>query len=305
MTVRINLEKAHPLPFPLVLWIEPTNICNFKCGFCPESFSDYQEQAGYYQHMPLELFRKIARDVTELGRPNVIRFFHEGEPLLNRHLPVMIRESQRILTDRTEIFTNGSLLQKNADAIASSGLSFMRVSVYGLDREGFASATGTKYSPNQIIDGMRQLRQLRTPDNHGPVVLAKLMMPDATPDQKRLFESQYWDVADAVDFMGPAHNWAGSLVQLGAIPVRKVCPMPFYTLAIKANGMVTVCCADWKNELSVGDVTKQSLKEIWESSLLKELQQLHWEGKRRNITACRNCTAFYDYPDNLDGHLTS
>jgi len=40
---RISLADQVPLRGPLSIFVEPTNICNFKCVFCPESFSNYEE----------------------------------------------------------------------------------------------------------------------------------------------------------------------------------------------------------------------------------------------------------------------
>ena len=297
---RLNLEEAHPLPFPLALWIEPTNVCNFKCGFCPESLPEFRERAGYYQHMPTELWGKIARDVTDLGRPKVIRFFHEGEPLLNKNLPAMIQAAGG-LTDRTEVFTNGSLLIDRAPALAASGLTYLKVSVYGTTDKEFRDFARTGFGPVAIMEGIRQLRELRA--GSAPFIHARLMMPEPTQEQVARFHRQYDSLADRADTMEAVVNWAGSLVHLGAVPMRQVCPMPFYTLAIKANGKVSVCCADWDNRLVVGDVNRTSLREIWQGPALKVIQDTHWSGNRSALEPCRNCTSFYGYPDNLDGHL--
>ncbi len=34
---RQPLEKIIPLQAPFVVYIEPTNLCNIKCAFCPTS----------------------------------------------------------------------------------------------------------------------------------------------------------------------------------------------------------------------------------------------------------------------------
>lgn len=304
---RLDLEKAHPLPFPLAIWLEPTNVCNFKCSFCPESFPDYGKQAGYYQHMKFTLWQKLARDIAELGRPKVIRFFHEGEPLLNRQLSCMIEEANQ-LTDRTEVFTNGSLLIDRAPGLVSARLSYLKISVYGVTGEDYWDFAQAHCTPGTVIEGVKQLRSLRRDDGL-PFIHVKLMLPNSTPGIKgrqERFREQYQGLADQIDVMDDAHNWGSSLVQIGQAPsVRTVCPMPFYTMAIKANGLVTVCCADWKNELAVGDAAVRSLKEIWEGLPLKKIQALHWQGRRKELTPCRDCTAFADYPDNLDRHLST
>jgi len=40
---RVSLRDTVPLRAPFALYVEPTNICNFKCVYCPESFSDFEK----------------------------------------------------------------------------------------------------------------------------------------------------------------------------------------------------------------------------------------------------------------------
>ena len=60
----------------------------------------------------------------------------------------------------------------------------------------------------------------------------------------------------------------------------------------------------------LGDVNKQSLKEIWNGDKLKELRLMHIEGKRDQVKGCSTCTVLHDVPrqSDLDGvsdHLSS
>ena len=43
---RIDLVEMSPLPAPMAIYLEPTNICNFRCVYCPESFDDFKERTG-------------------------------------------------------------------------------------------------------------------------------------------------------------------------------------------------------------------------------------------------------------------
>jgi len=60
----------------------------------------------------------------------------------------------------------------------------------------------------------------------------------------------------------------------------------------------------------LGDVNKQSLKEIWNGDKLKELRLMHIEGKRDQVKGCSTCTVLHDCASqsDLDGvsdHLLS
>lgn len=137
-TPRVNLATAVPLAAPFTVYVEPTNICNFRCVMCPESFSDYRELAGYYEKMPMELFEKILSDLKAFGRIKTMKFYFEGEPLLHPQLPTMIRmAADSGFIERTELTTNGSLLnEKRSAELLDSGLKYLRFSIYSVDAQG-------------------------------------------------------------------------------------------------------------------------------------------------------------------------
>ena len=72
-------------------------------------------------------------------------------------------------------------------------------------------------------------------------------------------------------------------------------------MVINSNGSVSACCPDWQEKLIIGNVNNQSLKEIWNSNILKELQIMHLEGNRKNNDICANCGHIkYAQVDNID-----
>lgn len=297
---RIDLAKNIPLPAPLAIYVEPTNVCNYKCGICPVSLPDYAGAAGYFQKMKLSTWMKIHYDILDWGiRPHIIRFFNTGEPLLNPELHLMIRTAQQ-LTDHTSLYTNGSLLYgAKADQLLDSGLEYLRVSVYGTSSVQYVDESGqSRFTLLDVISNVNQFRSFRDQSHTDvPTICAQLI---ATKQDKKIFKEQWHGIADEVGFE-PLHNWGDTLVQLGEFAGEKlVCPSPFYEMIIKANGDVTVCCVDWSNKLVVGNVLQNTLKEIWEGEPLRQFQELHLSGNRKQNPICRDCNQIYTRPDNLD-----
>lgn len=306
---RIDLAAAIPLEAPLALFIEPTNICNFKCPICPEALPDFQERAGYYEHMSPELWKKVLESLRQWPKTKVIRFYLEGEPLLNSNLPTMIADVHE-LTERTVVTTNGSLLSKRAREIIAAGLSYLRVSIYGTNMIEQYVNTGSRVTLESIHDQMLTFMELRGSAPR-PYVQAELVIPQPTAEKIEKFTAIFGHVADECTVVPELHNWKGpdsTLVHIGEGGrqlKRKVCPQPFYQLAIRANGAVTVCCADWDNRLAVGNVNRESLQDIWHGSRLSRLRNTHLSGLRSTIAACMDCTAFARYPDDLDSLIGS
>ena len=58
-----------------------------------------------------------------------------------------------------------------------------------------------------------------------------------------------------------------------------VCEDPFAKLAINFNGTASVCCVDWSHNTVVGDLNKESFKEIWQGEKLKKFRIIHLEEK--------------------------
>ncbi len=295
--MRVDLAAAHPLAVPFVVQVEPTNVCNFRCPICPESFPDYAERAGYYQEMHPNTWNNVMRSLREWSRVKVMRFWHTGEPMLNPRLPDMILEASEV-ADRTEVTTNGSMLGRRGDALLASGLDHLRVSVYGTDNRAYELATGGRSTLTEIWDNVGAFREKRDGLKQAhPHIYAELVADNPDPTA---FAQQWEGVADSWG-VKEIHNWGSALVNLGDSPREKlVCPFPFYELFVKADGSVTVCCVDWANELVAGNVNHSSLFDIWNGPRLAELRGVHLAGRRRALNACRDCNVLHSSPDNLD-----
>ena len=83
----------------------------------------------------------------------------------------------------------------------------------------------------------------------------------------------------------------------------KVCPYPFYSLIVNSDGEVTVCCADWKRKLVVGNLKYQSMVDIWQGEKLKKFWVTMLEGKKNSYEMCQKCLLpMYDCNDNIDDY---
>ncbi len=294
--VDLGLPGILPLAAPFMLFVEPTNVCNFRCTFCPESFSDYGARAGYYRHMTPETWTRVLTSLRGWCRLKTIRFYDTGEPFLNRELDRMIMEAHEI-TDYTEVTSNGSVLTEDwARRIIAAGLDYIRVSIYATtslpDKN---SATGTTYDLARILNNVRGLRRLR--GTALPFIYAELVTTEV--GQEALFAEQWSGIADRIG-VKRMHSWGAELTQLALPSKKRVCPFPFYELCVKANGDVTVCCVDWNNKLKVGNVNLTPLREIWNGPELRAIRDTHLSGNRHQLPSCRDCTALDLTPDNID-----
>ncbi len=310
---RVDLARSVPLRQPLSLYVEPTNICNFKCKFCPESFADFEERSGGFHSLSVEDFTKIAEDVVSLTQGagvKTLNFYMMGEPLINRDLPEFIAIARAMgVAERLIVTSNGSLLKgSRAKALAASPPDFLRISIYGPTDDTHRDVTTSKVSLDQIEENIRNF--IKLPKEQPCHVYVKMI--DQGESLNRDFLNRFETVADECA-IEPVMNWddpdegnlAGqdreNLLSSSYFAARKeVCPSPFYVSVIHADMQVSVCCVDWSKSTVIGDLRSQTLKEIWEGDRLHQFQMMHLAREAGANPACSGCTYRFTFPDFLD-----
>jgi len=310
---RQSLRNAAPLPAPLTLFIEPTNICNFKCVYCPESFYDFEDRSGGLHRMDLAAFDKLADQVLDLGRVKSLNLYMMGEPFVNRALPDFIRIARRKdIAERISITTNATLLKEDISRqTIEAGLDYLRVSIYGGDSDSYARKTQGKIGLDRVVENVTRFRRLRDEMGGRTFVYVK-MIDSGSAEENQRFLALFEGIGDEVT-IEPAMNWndpdEGDLAQAPRderlktdyFSARKqVCPFPFYTLVVHSDLRVSVCCVDWAKETIVGDLKTETLADVWRGDALRAFQIMQIERRAGEHKACKNCTFLYTAPDNLD-----
>ena len=61
-----ELGKVIPLEAPFVLLVDPSNLCNLRCKFCPTGNHSLIKKTNRYQgNLDFDLFKKIIDDLNE------------------------------------------------------------------------------------------------------------------------------------------------------------------------------------------------------------------------------------------------
>lgn len=322
-----SLEELLPLAAPLGLCIEPTNRCNMSCRFCPVHLDEFPEVVGGLRFIDFALYEKVLNDVKAMGAMLVnLNLYGDGEPFLNKRLLDMIRLAADMrIAQNIVVTSNGAAInEKNALALLDSGLTHLRVSIYGVDEDFHRYITGSPVAPAQIHANIARLRRLR--DERGsvlPHIYVKMIGTSETRSQLERFREMYAGIADEVNVENPI-NWNGynNNDLVGALDPgheadltlvqgwhqqkgqpnghKQICTTPFLSLNVKSDGIVTICIVDWNKGTAVGDITRESLAEIWHGERLRAFRRMHIEHRRHENPSCRNCQVLYNSPDNID-----
>jgi radical SAM protein with 4Fe4S-binding SPASM domain len=281
---RVSLSEAIPLDVPLTVYVEPTNRCNLSCSFCPHSLPDYEERAGYLEHMDMALYYKVIDELSEMGLKSLKLYFF-GEPLLHPHIGEIVRLAGKVC-DRVELTTNGmALTEKIAHTLVDAELDYLRISVY-LDIP----------HPENVVRNVRRLHEIRG-DRTKPFLFAKVF-DQAEVEKIRPF---YFEIVDQISAEG-LHTIGSEFVQISRQPrtAKVACPYPFYNLVVRSDGNAVPCCVAWETSLIVGNVKNQTIKEIWKGEKLANIQRMHLAGRGQELAACHKCDTLFNCPDSVD-----
>lgn len=306
------LQDVIPIAAPYALVIDATNLCNFKCAFCPTSdrtlLKSVTRPAG---NMPYELLCKIVDDCREF--PTRIRRFDfgkDGEPTLHKRFPGMVRYAKQAgVVDQISCATNGALLTHElADQLVDAGIDLIKISVEAVTNEGYRKIAAVSFDYQQLVERVRYLFEHRK----GTKVYAKIIDCGLRDAEKEKFFADFDPISDFITIdtvggwsMSSAKDWTlgtnpKNYLDLPGFVRKEVCPYPFYTLAVNFDGRVSICCVDWSMSTLVGDLRTESLSALWNGERLFEFRRMHLTGERKLNPACADCFALNGLPDNID-----
>jgi pyruvate-formate lyase-activating enzyme len=153
------IKRGRPIPAPVLLTIDPTNVCNFNCAWC---------NAAYIRrHRKSKLSGKTLGDLAEFlphwGKTSfnshgvqAICIAGGGEPLMNGETAVFI---DKVVSTGIEVgvVTNGSFIQDCIDPL--SQCTWVGVSVDAGSPETFSRLKGMKRSDGfgKVIENIAML----------------------------------------------------------------------------------------------------------------------------------------------------
>jgi radical SAM protein with 4Fe4S-binding SPASM domain len=307
---RIDLAKNVPIDNPLVVYVEPSSYCNLECRFCPQH-TGKGEFPKY--NMSVDIFKKILSDIGNFKvKPSLMRFCGIGDPLFNKNIAELIRlADQANIVQRTEVITNGILLNDEIINSFAKHLGRIVVSVEGLSNEDYKNFALRKVDFDKFVHKIKQLY-----DFPGRKCIVHIKIHNQAVldiNRKKRFFEIFTPISDEIYIENLVDLWPEKKSNLGvnnghrfvSDPIREslVCPQIFKSLQVNADGRVLPCCVDWKSINIVGDINENSLLDIWNGKPLMNLRVKHLHGKRYDFSPCKGCNHNeYSEQDNLDDY---
>jgi len=272
--------------------IQTITGCNAKCIFCPNGKTRRKIPGG--QRMDWDLYRSIVDQSTALGIRRYSLYLM-NEPMLDRELPQRVAYvSARIKKPQyVKVTSHGGLLtERMARGLLDSGLNKLKISVQSLNPATYHDIMGLELSKTlRNIDRLLALKQ------QGGYKLPRLeiVMVDSIqthseiPDIKR-----YWRQRDIKLYIEPVENRADQQnIRDSAIGNRKLkafswCRRLVEQIYVLYDGRMVQCCADWEQRSVMGDLSRESLVDIWRGESYSDYRRRFTAGDVKGMI-CASC----------------
>lgn len=296
---RTRLETVIPLATPYVIFIDPANVCNQKCSYCPTGHPDLLKGTNRKPTiMGWNLYESIINQCEYF--PNdikTLRLYKDGEPLLNPIFADMFafaKDTGKFI--QVDTTTNGLLLNREVSKqIVHAGLDRINISV-------------PKDYDEHYLENIEYLYRGGCFSLH---VFAKIAGDYLTEDERQKFLEDFRPITHDCAIEHTAPCWPEFDVDQINLDVGvygqplqgepQVCPYIFYQMAVNADGTVSQCFLDWNYNNTIANLFNEHIVDVWTNDRFNLLREYHLRKMRHQVYFCRDCQQLkYGMPDNID-----
>ena len=286
---------------PTTVQIQTIDRCNATCIMCPYSYAARPAAAN-----PMEdaLYLKILNELRRTGTVRHVLLMLQNEPLLDQKLADRVRLAKELLGRRvlTGTVTNGApLTQGMIDRLSAGGIDYVSVSIDAIREDTFARIRrGLDY--NRVVENTLALCK-----HLGPARVSVRFLRQRENEGEEETFAQFWRSRGIrVVFMEPTNRTGlvpfferirkphPRLWKKLAYPILNrfvsACPYPFSRMSVLSDGRVIVCCNDWGPRDTIGDLSRQTLQDVWNGEKANRYRQLLWTHRVRESPVCADCS---------------
>lgn len=290
-------KNLHVSDFPLHLDIETTSFCNLECTMCPRTIQknkgvDYLEKdLEGATVFPLDLYKKIIDEGSENGLCS-IKFQYLSEPLSDPHIVERVRYAKEKGIIDTMFNTNATLLDEEMSyKILEAGIDDIFFSVDSIVPDKYNKIrVGAEYQ--QVVENIKNFMKIKKENGYKKVQtrVSMVVLPGTPEKEVEAYQNFWLPIVGIVGF----DEWVNHSLSRGEYQDYNpnfICAQPFQRIIITYDGICTPCCADDVRAYSIGDVKKNTIKEIWHGEKLQKLRDAHINSRYTDIDICKTCFA--------------
>jgi len=241
-------------PFLYSIEIETINRCNNDCPFCPVNVHDDIRERKV---MDEKLFRKIIDELSEVNYSGYISLFSNNEPLLVCGIyDFLVYAKEKLPLATHALYTNGTLLNKKKYKKLTENLNYLVID---------------NYNDDMILnENIQEIYEDASINDNGCVVNVAIRKKHQILSTRGSISPNRKDINE---FYSP-------------------CILPFLHMVVRPDGKVSRCCNDAYGLDTLGDLSKETIKEVWYGNRYQTYRKLMSDNKRNQIDRCENCDFF-------------
>ena len=264
-----------------------TNLCNANCIMCPHY------KIKKFGTMKMKLYRKIIDDVVSCGIRGVnLSFF--GEAMLDKTLVEKIKYAKSKNLN-VGFFTNAALMFKDKSReIIKAGIDNITVSMDSNNKKMYEKIrVNCSYDDvrKNILDFLKIRRKLKS---NVKINMVAVLMDENYNDLKEYYK--FWgNKVDGINLINMENRSDSfdkaskkSLSYQKGI-VREPCMLLWDHMVVDWDGEVVLCCNDYAHEVVIGNLNKESIKDVWFGCKLKKIREIHLKGEFFRLPFCDRC----------------
>ena len=251
------------------LKIETIVGCNANCLFCP--LPTLKRKKG---RMDSTVFFEIVDQARNLGF-EIIPYFM-NEPLIESRIFEFF-DYIKSTGGKQELFTNASLITKDiSKRLSEYQYNRFVISFHGGNKEDYEKTMGLNFE--KTVSNIKHLISLGKIPNYLISMKISESNKNSVDDFRDLWKGYNFTIGKAI-------NWAGFFGKGKGVKKCPVLKMP----SVFWDGRMPLCCLDAEGKVIIGDLKKQSLKEVLNGKIYQKYLDFNRKGKLNQLFPCNIC----------------
>ncbi len=300
--------------FPLIVHIEPTNICNQKCVMC-----QYPTMKRKHKYIQPELMKKSIDECVDVGKAWFLHFFFFGEPFLNKNTLDYMKYAKDKGFNNISVTSNFTTVTKEEiENIVNYGVESIVISFEGLNRESYLNIRQTDHY-DTVRANIEYLLNYREVKNSSKPWITLTYVRTTESDEKIDQFKRDWEgrvnaihISPQFDYLGRSKlsrslrilNRCSQAVNSEGILGREFskrlpCRQLWLRIAVLSNGEIVPCSQNMDGELSLGNIADITIQEAWTGEKMMKLRMQHIINKFDKDCVCSSCVD-WDWSGKID-----
>lgn len=264
--------------FPNYIMIQTTSYCNADCIICPYSGLSKKQPQGV---MDLMTYKKIIDEASNHDVERILLYLM-NEPLMDKDIVSKINYAKEKNPKAiVHIVSNSSLLnEKLSMDLINSKLDYIEFSVLAYRKETYKKTMNLNFDKTmkEILDFIKIARMQNKGDDYIHIKITRT--PGLLSNEEKDEMINFWRNVGIknINYFDMPTNRAGNVSFLPKVKHNSVkgCESIWANemIHILYNGDVILCCMDWKREIVLGNVKKESIYQIWNGEKYKKIRKM-------------------------------